>query len=339
MYNKYGDWALHTREQRDFHDIIRMMIGELNASHLGIWKVRPGGEMTGEIGIVPDPSHEGAGIKVSEVIPNTPAAELKAAIKPGGLITHINGQKIEAGVNFYSLMRNLNNKEILITLQQEGKERDIRLTPVEPATMLRTAEKNWVRANKDYVHERTDQRIGYLYIASMDEEDLSQFEKDLYEEMSKDGLIIDIRYNGGGTIHDELLDILRRKAYAYSVERGGQKSYSSLFRWDKPTVLLINEFCYSDAEIFPAGFKELKLGKIVGAPTYGAVIGTVDIKLHDGTYFRVPGTGWFLLNGVNLENTPVEPDIYVENAPEEDGSSHDHQLTRAIEVLLERMSP
>jgi tricorn protease len=339
MYNKYGDWALHTREQRDFHDIIRMMIGELNASHLGIWKVRPGGEMTGEIGIVPDPSHEGAGIKVSEVIPNTPAAELKAAIKPGGLITHINGQEIEAGVNFYSLMRNLNNKEILITLQQEGKERDIRLTPVEPATMLRTAEKNWVRANKDYVHERTDQRIGYLYIASMDEEDLSQFEKDLYEEMSKDGLIIDIRYNGGGTIHDELLDILHRTAYAYSVERGGQKSYSSLFRWDKPTVLLINEFCYSDAEIFPAGFKELKLGKIVGAPTYGAVIGTVDIKLHDGTYFRVPGTGWFLLNGVNLENTPVEPDIYVENAPEEDGSSHDHQLTRAIEVLLERMSP
>ena len=101
---------------------------------------------------------------------------------------------------------------------------------------------------------------------------------------------------------------------------------------------LINEFCYSDAEIFPAGFKELGLGKVIGVPTYGAVIGTVDIQLHDGTYFRVPTTGWYLLGGINLENTPVDPDIYVENAPEEDGSSHDHQLTRAIELLFEMIS-
>lgn len=337
MYNKYNGWAIHTREQRDFYDVIRMMMGELNASHLGVWKSGRGGEVTGVLGIIPDPTHTGAGVKVKEVIPNTPSAEQKANIKTGEVLTRINGKKIKAGADFDSLLCNLNNKETLITIQGRGAERDVKLTLIDPRTLLQTVDKNWVSANKTYVHETTGQRIGYLYIESMDEENLRKFEKDLYEEMDKEGLIIDVRYNGGGSIHDELLNILRRTSYAYSIERGGQKSYSSLFRWDKPTALLINDFCYSDAEIFPAGFKELNLGTVIGVPTYGAVIGTVDIKLHEGTTFRVPGTGWFLLNGVNLENTPVEPNIYVENAPEEDGSSRDRQLAKAIEVLLEQI--
>jgi len=334
MYHKYEDWTRRTRERRDFHDIIRMMMGELNASHLGVWKIETGGEKSGAIGIIPDPSYTGTGIRVAGVIPNTPAAESEANIKPGELITHINGEKIGVRANIDALLRDMNNKEVMFTITGGEKTRDVKLTPEDPNAILKTVDKNWVRANRDYVHTKSNKRIGYLYIASMNEENLRKFEKDLYEEMDKEGLIIDIRYNGGGSIHDELLNILRRTAYAYSVERGGQKSYSSLFKWDKPTALLINDFCYSDAEIFPAGFKGLGLGTVIGVPTFGAVIGTVDIQLHDGTYFRVPGTGWYLLTGENLENTPVEPDIFIQNLPEEDGSSSDHQLTRAIELLL-----
>ena len=258
-------------------------------------------------------------------------------IKPGEIITHINGEKIDARSNLYSVLRNMANQETRITLLDQGKEREIKLTLGNPATILTTVQENWIQANAQFVHEKGNNRIGYLYIASMDNEDLWKFEKDLYEEMDKEGLIIDIRYNGGGQIHDELLNILRRTAYAYSIERGGKKSYSSLFRWDKPTVVLINEYCYSDGEIFPAAFKALRLGKLVGVPTWGAVIGTVDIELHDGTAFRVPSTGWYLLSGENLENTPVEPDIHVENSPEEDGSSSDHQLIRAVEVLFDEI--
>ncbi|MBE0433167.1 PD40 domain-containing protein [candidate division WOR-3 bacterium] len=334
MYDKYREWALRSRETRDFHDVIRMMMGELNASHLGIWKSERNGEKNGSIGIIPDPFHEGAGIRVLDVIPNTPAAKLEAYIRAGDVITHINGRKIGKGADIDELLRDLSGKETMFTIARGKKDRDVRLTPEDPQSILRTVNKNWVQANKDYVHERSDRRIGYVYIASMGEANLRKFEADLYEEMDKEGLIIDIRYNGGGSIHDELLNILRRTAYAYSINRGGQKSYSSLFKWDKPTVLLINEFCYSDAEIFPAGFKELGLGTVIGRPTFGAVIGTVDIELHEGTNFRVPTTGWYLLTGVNLENTPVEPDIFVENAPEEDGSSQDTQLERAIELLL-----
>ena len=339
MYDKYSRWATHARERRDFHDVMRLMMGELNSSHLGVWKTEPDGENTGMIGIIPDPAYKGAGVKVKAVIPNTPAAELKAGIVQGEIITHINGARIEAGINSYSLLRNMANKDVILTISNSNKTREVKLSLVSPRSILNTVKDNWVKSNQDFVYDKSNRRIGYLHIESMYEPNLRKFEKDLYEEMDKEALIIDIRYNGGGHIHDAILDILRRTAYAYSIERGGQKNYSSLFKWNKPTVVLINEHCYSNAEIFPSAFKALELGKLVGTPTFGAVIGTVDIKLHDGTNFRVPGTGWYLLNGVNLENTPVEPDVYAENPPEADGTSDDPQLNTAIKVLLDQIKP
>ncbi|MCK4234427.1 peptidase S41, partial [candidate division WOR-3 bacterium] len=124
---------------------------------------------------------------------------------------------------------------------------------------------------------------------------------------------------------------------SYSINRDGEKIFSSHFRYDKPTIVIINEYCFSDAEIFPAAFKELKLGKLIGVPTFGAVIGTNDITLIDGSGFRVPGTGWYRISGKKLENVPVEPDIYIENTPEMEGSSSDNQLRKAIEVLLQEI--
>lgn len=335
MFYKYRDLALKMRTTRDFHSVVSTMIGELNASHLGIWKDEAGGEETGVLGIVYDVEYDGDGIRVKDVIPESPASEQKVGIDKGDIITCINDQRLVPGENFYKYLRNKSGKEVMLTIQENGKLRNVKVTLISPWQLAALVDKSWVKANREYVNERSKNRLGYLYIASMGESDLVKFEKDLYKEMNKDGLIIDIRYNGGGSIHDELLNILRRTAYAYSMERGGQKEYSSLFKWDKPTVVLINELCYSDAEIFPAGFKQLKLGRLIGVPTFGAVIGTNDIELLDGSTFRVPGTGWFRINGENLENKPVEPDIYVENSPEEDGSSQDQQLTRAIDVLLE----
>jgi tricorn protease len=337
MFHKYKDLAVHMRTTADFHSIVFMMIGELNASHLGIYEDRQGREITGEIGIVYDPEYTGEGVKVKTVISGSPADATDVNIEPGDIIKQINGTTIRPGDNFYSMLINKANKEIMLTVEHKGKDRYVKVTPGSPYSLLQTIRDNWVKANDEYVHRKSDDKIGYLYIASMGGASLKKFETDLYKEMDKQGLIIDIRYNGGGNIHDELINILRRTAYMYSIERGGDKEYTSLFRWEKPTVVLINEFCYSDAEIFPAAFKELKLGTVIGVPTFGAVIGTNDIRLFDNSIFRIPGTGWFLLTGEDLENSPVEPDIYVENIPEEDGKSNDHQLAKAIEVLLEQI--
>jgi len=337
MYHKYKDLALCMRTRRGFHSVISMMLGELNASHLGIWKNGSGGETTGVLGVIYDTEYSGEGVRVKAVISGSPASEKKVGIDEGDVITHLNGQSVRREDNFYALLRNKNDQDVLVTLLEEGEKRDVKVRLKDPWAIWELVQKNWIESNRDYVQARTDGRIGYLYVASMETSDLREFEKDLYNEMDKDGLIIDIRYNGGGLIHDELVNILRRTAYLYSIERGGKRDYTSLLRWDKLTVVLINEYCYSDAEIFPAAVKELKLGILVGVPTYGAVIGTRDIQLLDGSTFRVPSTGWFALTGENLENRPVEPHIYVENSPEEDGLSSDHQLAKAIDVLLEEI--
>lgn len=335
MYDRYRDLALHMRTRRGFHSVIEMMIGELNASHLGVWKSGGARETTGVLGIIYDTAHREEGIRVKDVISGSPASEETVGIDKGDIITHIDGKTIEKGDNFYALLRNKSNENIMLTVLEKGKRRDVRVKLKSPVSVWNLVEKNWIKSNRQYVEERSNYRIGYLHIASMDEENLRKFEEDLYKEMDKEALIIDIRYNGGGRIHDELVNILRRTAYLYSIERGGKKEYTSLLRWDKPAVVMINEYCYSDAEIFPAAFKELELGKLVGTPTFGAVIGTRDIQLLDGSTFRVPSTGWFTLTGENLENSPVEPDVYVENSPEEDGSSSDRQLRKAIDVLMQ----
>jgi tricorn protease len=335
MYYKYKDLALNMRTTRGFHSVIEQMIGELNASHLGIWARGDTKETTGVIGIIYDTEYDGPGVRIKNTIPDSPADQEKIGLDRGDIITHINGIKIEKGSNFYSLLQNKDNKKIMLTILENGKLRDVEITPTHPRTILNLVEKEWVKSNREFVNKSTNNKIGYLYISSMGGSNLREFKKDLYKEMEKDGLIIDIRYNGGGHIHDELLNILRRTTpYAYSVSRDGEKQYSSHFRYDKPTVVIINEYCYSDAEIFPAAFRELELGKLVGTPTFGAVIGTNNIFLMDGSMFRVPGTGWYRLSGKNLENIPVEPDVYVENPPEMDGISEDNQLKRAIEVLL-----
>ena len=335
MYHKYKGFALHMRTARDFHSVISMMIGELNASHLGIWKSIGKHETTGALGIIYDTEYRGEGIRIKGIVPESPISKENLNVHEGDIITCIDGERIKKRENFYALLRNKNNKEIMLTILEGGEERQVKVKPKTPRAILNLIEKDWIKQNRDFVHKMSNEELGYLYISSMGDRNLKKFKEDLYKEMNRKGLIIDVRYNGGGHIHDELLNILRRTTpYAYSINRDGKKVYSSLFRYDKPTVVLINEYCYSDAEIFPAAFKELRLGKLVGVPTFGAVIGTNDIILLDGSEFRVPGTGWFKLNGENLENSPVKPDIFIINTPEMDGSSSDNQLRGALKVLI-----
>jgi len=331
MYDKYINLALISRSKRAFHSVIDMMLGELNASHLGIWKLDRDREITGRIGIIPDPEYHGDGIKIKDIIPGSPAAQEDVSLKKGEIIIAINNKKI-GRENFYKMLRETANKEILVTINKK----EIKVKPTTPAKIGELIWKEWVGKNQDWVKHESNSRIGYLYIASMGDFNLEKFEGDLYKQMDKDGLVIDIRYNGGGHIHDELLNILRRTTYGYSKERDDKyKTSTSLFKWDKPTVLLINEYCYSDAEIFPMGFKELKLGTVVGKPTFGAVIGTNNFTLMDGSTFRQPSTGWYRVSGNNLENNPVYPDVLVEDPPEQEGRVPCNQLKEALRILMQ----
>jgi tricorn protease len=172
----------------------------------------------------------------------------------------------------------------------------------------------------------------------MDEKALRQFERDLATMGGKKALIIDQRFNPGGNIDQELLTILQQKQYQVTRQRGSDEITRPLRAFFGPMVVMANERSTSDAEVFPDGFKTLKLGKVVGVTTYGAVIGTGSHTLMDGSALRTPGSGLWNINRTNLENNGIVPDVYVDNTPEDFFQGRDAQLEKAIEVLREEMS-
>jgi tricorn protease len=168
---------------------------------------------------------------------------------------------------------------------------------------------------------------------------LDRFERELLTEAyDKDGLVLDVRNNPGGRIHDDLFALLTRKVHVYETPREALKMTQPFGAFTKPMILLINQGSFSDSEIFANGFRTNGLGKLVGVSTGGGVIGTGDMQLLDGlTTFRVPRTGWTTLDGTNLENYGVPPDVYVENEPEDVLAGRDPQLDRGVTELLRQV--
>lgn len=336
--DKYEPLAMAAYTDEEFRTVVREMLGELSASHLGIYKYGGGGVTTGRLGIHHDERHEGPGIRVRRVIPDGPAD--RAGVEAGEYVLSIRGRDIAPGENYHRLLENTDGEEILIRVARSDDGEDSRELRVRPVRSLYgLAYEDRIRQNRASVERLSNGRLGYLHIEGMGVGNLFEFEEDLFAQgRGKEGLIVDIRGNGGGSIHDQVLRYLDRRVYGYTVSRGRPPSDNPLELYTQPLALVIDESCYSDAEIFPMGWKALGLGPVVGVPTYGAVIGTNDVPLIDGTMFRVPGSGWYDTTGRNLENWGIEPDIRVDAVPEESARGHDAQLERAVKVLLDRIN-
>ena len=155
---------------------------------------------------------------------------------------------------------------------------------------------------------------------------------------TKKALVIDQRFNPGGGIDQELLQILGQRQYQYTRGRDSVQVTRPLRGFFGPMVVMANERSTSDAEVFPDGFRTLKLGKVVGVTTYGAVIGTGSYTLMDGSTIRTPGTGLWNVNDTNLENYGVPPDVYVDNTPDDFLKGRDAQIEKAVETLKEEVA-
>ncbi|MCS6860474.1 MAG: S41 family peptidase, partial [Abditibacteriales bacterium] len=209
---------------------------------------------------------------------------------------------------------------------------------ISGAEYRRLAYDRWVKEREQITEKLSNGRVGYLHLSAMNDENLERFKRAVFGDLQeKDGLVLDVRFNGGGSIADEILAILQDKVFSYRSMRGDPRQLNApLHVWTKPTVVLINEASFSNAEVFPWGFKALKLGKVVGVPTYGGVIGTGSTTLIDGSVLRTPTTGAFTLDGVNMENNGCPPDIYVENSPEDVYQKRDRQLERAVQEVMKQ---
>ena len=210
---------------------------------------------------------------------------------------------------------------------------DVAVTPVPGNAFGDLQYARWVDERREMVTKASNGDIGYLHLRAMDAPSLRQFQIDLAANRTKKALVIDQRFNGGGGIDQELLQILAGRQYQYTINRDAGFQQPRPQNFYGPMVVMQNERSASDAEMFPAGFKALGLGKVVGVPTMGAVIGTGAYTLLDGSTIRTPASGVWTTTSQNMENYGVPPDVVVDNLPGDFVKGRDRQVEKAVEVL------
>jgi tricorn protease len=336
---KYIALAGDARTPEDMQSLLNRINGELNASHLyayspSSFKGLP--DTTSDLGLEWDPYYNGEGLKVRRVYRDSPADKPDILIKPGDIVLRIDGESVDNRHNPAKVLNNKTNKVVKLAVKDGTTEREVKIRAQNWHLAYLGGYKTWVEENRQMVDKLSNGRLGYVHIEWMGTGPLALFEKEYYNlMMEKEGIIIDVRFNPGGWVHPQLLDILDRKPFGFSVPRGyeGYMPQPGLAN-RTPSVLLINECSYSDAEIFPYAYKKLKLGKIIGMPTYGAVIGTTEAALPGGYMIRTPCEGWFRSDLGNMENFGEKPDITVPFPPDAVTKGKDPQIERAVEELI-----
>ncbi len=339
---KYEPLVAEVEIREDLYELIEQMLGELKASHMGISPPRDEegavarGGGTGYLGATLAPLPGEDGMIVTDVVPGSPADQVW--IRKGDRIFAIDGKTLDRRTSLEELFAGKADRVVKVEAGSSPERRDARTLSVRLVSGRKMREleyARWVEKREQRVAARGRGKIGYIHLNAMDRENLRRFVAALNGRLKdKAALIVDVRNNGGGNIHQELLDILSRRPYVYYDPRRGDRTLQETPVWGKPLCVLVNERSYSDAEIFPHGVKALGLGKVIGVPTSGGVIGTGSRVLIDGSVLRMPSVGWYALDGRNLERTGVEPDIVVEETAEDRVRDRDPQLDRAIDEML-----
>jgi len=349
---KYKPWCMAASTDQDFRDTYNLMLGQLNASHMGMrgMKFREdlNKEKTGLLGLRAQWKEKG--LEISHVINKSPASKKNSELKVGDIIESVNGQKITNTTNLYSLLINTPDEKVLLKINRNGNPTEIVIRPSK--SLKSQLYDEWVENNRKIVNKYSNGKLGYLHIEAMGWTSFERFEREFAAQAyGKDGIVIDVRYNGGGWTTDYLMTVLNYKQHAYTIPRGAAnnlitekenfRSYYPLgerlpyYAWTKPSIAICNQNSYSNAEIFSHAYKNLGIGKLVGVPTFGAVISTGARMLIDGSYVRMPYRGWFVkADNTNMDFVPAVPDIIVENVPNEKTGENDAQLKRAVDELM-----
>lgn len=354
LKEKYRPLALKASTKEDFQYVFNLMLGQVNASHMGMYRGENQKQTqktrTGLVGVEVFPGDDG--LTVASVLNNSPATRDDSRLQEDDVITHVNQQSVK-DANFYELLNGQANQPVLLSVKRAGQDKEVVLWP----TTSLSDEKydNWVETRRELTEKYSNGRLGYLHIRGMNWTSFERFERELMAAgYGKDGIVIDVRYNGGGWTTDYLMAVLNVEQHAYTIPRGATDDLDNdklrfrdkypfserlpLSAWTKPSIAMSNENSYSNAEIFSHAYKALGIGKLVGRPTFGAVISTGAQGLVDGSIVRMPFRGWWVKNSdANMDFTPAQPDIEVFNPPAYKAKNEDPQLKRAVGELLKSL--
>jgi tricorn protease len=332
----------HTATREDLYALVSMMLGELNASHLGIsGKMPTPDEWTADLGLIFDDTYKGPGLKVVEVLKRGPADKRGLDIKPGDVVLSIDRVELTDKVNVSKLLNNKIGEGVSLEIASDPKDaktkRKVEIVGGNRNRISQLMYERWAERNAAEVAKASGGKVGYIHIPSMDDTGLDAFVRALYSDhFDKEAIVIDVRFNGGGFTHDQVLNYLAGKAHTFFKQRDGGEGLvlrATDRKWTKPMVVMTNNRSYSDAEIFPHAFRSLGLGKLVGQATGGFVIGTGSTRLIDGSTFRLPRIGVYTSKGINMEKQGVTPDVAVEVTPDDWFRGIDGQLLKAVDVV------
>ncbi len=348
-HEKYSQWARNVGHDRDFADVVNLMLGELNASHMGYypdWDTRRSSGPDGYLGVHLDREYEGRGLRIESVIAHGPADKVKTRLLPGDILLEVNGMEVGADMNLYAALEERADLPTEIRFERDGEVHEYELVPAAYRELFSLLYREMERKNRDYVEEVSGGDVGYLHIRGMSLPEVERFEMNLYAAADdKDALIIDVRDNGGGWTTDMLMTILTQPVHAYTVPRNGGIGYPQprypLYRWEKPIAVICNEGSYSNAEIFSHATKTINRGPLVGKTTGGNVISTGGWQTLDGGWIRLPFRGWYVWgdetdpqrNNLNEEGNGAVPDYPVDFTPADRMYDRDPQLDKAIELM------
>jgi tricorn protease len=352
----YKPLALKASTKEDFQYIFNLMLGQLNASHMGMYRGENPKETqrqrSGLIGVEGQVNKKG--FEISSILPGSPADRSESKLNIGDVITTVDQVPVTQGTNFYMHLLDKIDEPVLLTVDRiSGPDEEVVIWPVR--SLSSELYDDWVEDRRKLVDEYSGGKLGYLHIRGMNWTSFERFERELTAAgLGKEGIVIDVRYNGGGWTTDYLMAVLNVRQHAYTVPRGATGDLEAnhlkfkntypfserlpLASWTKPSIAMCNENSYSNAEIFSHAYKTLGLGTLVGQPTFGAVISTGGMTLMDGSLVRMPFRAWYVkATEENMENGPAVPDILVENPPAYKAKKMDPQLKRAVDELLNQL--
>lgn len=339
-HDNYKAFIPHINNNFDFQDLLSEMLGELNGSHTGARYRVSSTRTMGCLGVLYDTDWKGKGLKIKEVLPGGVLSLADSEIKPGDIIETIEGRKLESPADVLSALEDKAGKRICITVKKgSGKPEEMFVTAAHSdSTPLY---RRWVRQREEMVERLSGGRVGYVHIKGMDSESFREmFSKALGKYRNCDALIVDTRHNGGGWLHDDVVTFLGGKLYTKYIPRGQFIGNEPFTKWTKPSCMLIGEDNYSDASGTPLAYRQLGIGKLIGAPVPGTMTAVWWETLIDSSLvFGIPQVGsWSVADGRFVENYQIEPDIEVYNEPASVLRGEDKQLEAAVTEMLKEIS-
>jgi tricorn protease len=342
----YAPVAAGARTPEELRRIISEMLGELNASHLGISGPASSAQppSTGRLGLRFDrEEYETKGaLRITEVIPLTPAAV--GNIKPGEYLIAVDGAKIDGRTNLDQLLAYKIGRRVVLSVAatHSAQPREVVLRPVNSGTEKGLLYRRWIETNRAYVARISNGRLGYVHMPDMSSGALSQLNVDLDAENQKhDGVVVDMRNNNGGFVNVYAIDVFARRSYFTMTPRGMSTAPSRTVLGQRalelPTILVTNRHTLSDGEDFTEGYRFLKLGKVVGEPTAGWIIYTSGAQLIDGSTLRLPYDRITATDGTVMEFHPRPVDVPVAKPVGESYLERDSQLEMAVKELLNQI--